>query len=171
MKTLKLLLLFLASIFTATSIPSAAASPEHPSKSLGVLGGYNTRNKSGEAGIFFQYRIKPHIRIAPDVTYITRRKGIDALDININVHFPLLDGGKHVNVYPLGGLSYTSWNIHNDYADVDDTTERSNKFGLNVGAGFEACLTPTLKLRLEGKWTAARHACTADFSIGIGYMF
>lgn len=171
MKALKLLLILIAASVSFPSFVAQAASDDTPSKTLGVLGGYNTRNKSGEAGIFFQYRFSNRFRIAPNITYITRRKGIDALDININAHFPLLKNSGRFNIYPLAGISYTSWNSHTDIDSTDDNRERSNKFGINMGGGIEAAVTPTLKLRFEGKWVAAKHACTGDFSIGIGYMF
>lgn len=176
MKSLKLLLIVLAAIVSTESSDLLAAGGQH-SKTLGVLGGYDTRNKSGEAGIFFQYGINSWLRVAPDISYVTRRKGVDALSLNLNMHFPLhIVAVKSMSFYPIAGASYTSWNYH-PYTETrsadtsDDVTERINKVGVNLGAGFEVCLKPTLKLRLEGQWTGARHSSTTDISLGIGYVF
>lgn len=173
MKSLKLLLFSVAAILTIPSFNIKAADGHHE-KTLGILAGYDTRNNSGAAGIFFQYEAKRWLRIAPDLTYVTRRKGADALSLNLNLHFPV-GLASRVNVYPLAGVSYTSWNFHShglgSLPDGDDVTERLNKFGLNLGGGLELKVKPTLKLRLEGQWTGARHASTGDITLGIGYVF
>ncbi len=177
MKSIKLLALLLTIITFASNSPLSAESPSLPRKTLGILAGYDTRNKSAEAGIFFQYRASKLLRIAPDLTYIARRKGTDALALNLNVHFPFaVSRTGRVNVYPLVGINYTSWNFHpgsemRSGTDDDDVTRRDNKLGLNLGGGMDVLITSTLKLRFEGKWVGAKRASTGDFAVGIGYAF
>lgn len=175
MKSIKLLALLLTIItFTPKSI--AAGSSSHP-KTLGILAGYDTRNRSAEAGIFFQYRASRIVRIAPDLTYIARRKGTDALAINLNVHFPItVCNNSRFSLYPFAGINYTSWNYHPGSVaratpDNDDVSRRDNRLGINLGGGFDYLVTPTLKLRFEGKWVGTRHRSSGDFAIGVGYVF
>ncbi|MDE5608474.1 MAG: porin family protein [Muribaculaceae bacterium] len=177
MKSIKFLAFLLTIITFASNSTLSASEPQLPRKTLGILAGYDTRNHSAEAGIFFQYRASKIVRIAPDLTYIARRKGTDALAINLNVHFPFaVSKSGRVNVYPLAGINYTSWNYHpgkmaRSTDETDDVTRRDNKFGLNLGGGIDVLITSTLKLRFEGKWVGAKHTSTGDFAVGIGYAF
>lgn len=146
-------------------------------KSLGIKGGYNTHNESAIGGLYFQYRFSRYFRIAPDVEYVFRHSGKDALSINCNAHVPFaLAATGRVNVYPLAGLNYTSWNYHPSKPDVagdtgDDVSSRVNRLGLNVGAGLEYYIKPTLKIAFEGKYTMARHDNFGGISLSIGYIF
>ncbi|MDE6832460.1 MAG: hypothetical protein K2J07_07000 [Muribaculaceae bacterium] len=177
MKSSKCVAFLLTIIAFAAPHSLSAGEPQFPRKSLGIIAGYDTRNNSAEAGIFFQYRPSKLLRIAPDMTYIARRKGTDALAININVHFPfaVTKSGRFC-LYPLVGLNYTSWNHQfgkktRDIAETDDVTRRDNKLGINLGGGADYMITSTLKLRLEGKWVGTRRVSTGDISLGIGYAF
>ena len=177
MNSRKLLFSLFTVITFATFAPTASAQDSTPKKSLGIIAGYNTRNESCEAGIFFQYRARKHVRIAPDITYIARHKGTDALAINLNIHVPFsfLQSGR-LSIYPLAGLNFTSWNhkpTENPMirSDFDDLSRRTNRFGINLGAGADLMVTQTLKLRLEGKWVGAKSTSGGDISLGIGYAF
>lgn len=165
-------------ILTALAVPTTA-SAQRGEKSLGIKAGYNTRNESAAAGIYFQYRFSKYFRLAPDVEYILRHTGSDALSFNCNAQVPLLLGGSdsRVNFYPLAGLNYTSWNYHpakNSVLRTDasnDVSTRVNRLGLNVGAGFEYHIKPTLKIAIEGKYTLASHNNFGAISASIGYVF
>lgn len=144
-------------------------------RTVGLTGGYNTRNESAVAGVFFRYQMSNLFRISPDVTYIFENHDIDGLSININVHMPL-NVIPRVKLYPLAGVNYTSWNIHPVHgtgtpSDTDDVTTRKNKLGVNVGAGLDIKVTSSLRLFIEGKYTGVRHYSTGAITAGIGYAF
>ncbi|MBD5229607.1 MAG: porin family protein [Bacteroidales bacterium] len=146
---------------------------------MGVRVGYNTRNSSPTAGLWFQHEFAPHFRLAPNVDYIFRHDNSDALSINCNGQFPFHFGQYNAFVfYPLAGINYTSWNYHHsdDPADSSsdgdgDVTSRNNRFGFNAGAGLEYRVTPTLKLALEAKGTLVKSYSSATISVSIGYVF
>lgn len=160
---------FVISMFVA--MPAEAQSGE---KMMGVRAGYNTRNESAVGGIVFQYRFSEHFRLAPEIDYIFRKVGTDAFSFNGNAHFPFALG-QGVNIYPLAGLNFTSWNTKLEYdeegSNEDDVSTRSGKFGLNVGGGIEYYASTTLKISFEGKFCWVNKYDTGAFTIGIGYVF
>lgn len=134
------------------AVPAAMAVGERGEKTVGLTAGYNTRNKSAQAGLYFQYRLSRLWRLAPDVAYVFRNDSHDATVFNFNLHMPVALR-SNMNFYPLAGINYSSWsfkpgNALPDY-DGDDVTERYNKFGFNAGGGFELYATDNLKLFLK----------------------
>lgn len=140
------------------------------SKSVGLRGGYNTRNESGTAGLYFQYRFTKRFRLATDVDYVFRNKGIDGLLIDINAHVPFDFAGGRFGIYPLAGINYSTWSHHNTGENGSDTS-RKKRFGLNFGGGVDMHVTPSLRLFAEGKYTWVKHADCGAVCIGIGYCF
>lgn len=134
-------------------------------KTMGILGGYNTRNQSGIAGIFFQYRFSRYFRLSPDIQYVFQHKGLSAFQINGNAQFPLKLNSKF-NFYPLVGITYTSWK-----ESVGDLNNNYNKFGANFGGGFEYMAMPTMKIFAEGKYNWIEKFPSGAISVGIGYIF
>lgn len=156
--------------------PAAYAAGEKGEKTVGITAGYNTRNESAIAGLFFQYRINRLLRLAPDVTYIFRHNDVDGLALNGNIQMPLPVVTDRVNFYPLAGINYTSWSLHTDnlkptIVDGDDVTNRVSKLGFNIGAGIDIYATSSLKLFVEGKYTAVKKYSTGSITLGIGYSF
>ena len=174
MKTFKPLLLTILSLILFAVPANAITRGE---KNIGITGGYNTRNTSATAGVFFQYNLSRVVRIAPDITYVFRHDHRDGLGINIDVQFPLsLAGASRLTVYPLAGANYTSWNMHPHNVDSshesnNDVTTRFNRLGLNLGAGVDYQVTPTMKLFLQGRYTGVRHYSYGGISVGLGYSF
>lgn len=175
MSKIKLYGAALIAAISFSTVPATAAGTARGEKSLGVAVGYNTRNESPTAGIFFQYSVSSYLRIAPDITYTLRRGGTDALGINVNLQVPFQLGSvKGFNIYPLAGVNYTSWNFHGKTGRIesDDVTSRLNRLGLNLGAGLEYSIKPTLKLQLQGKYVFTKsHCSTGVIAVGIGYTF
>lgn len=148
------------------------AAAQHGEKTVGLRAGYSTRNESAIAGIYFQYRFSRYFRIAPNIDYIFRHRGTDAFSFNGNAHFPIALLPSKVNIYPLVGINYTSWNQRISGLDeTDDVTTRSGKFGLNIGGGVEWYASPTLKLLFEGKFCWVNKYDTGALTLGIGYVF
>lgn len=144
-------------------------------KSMGLYGGFSTRNESGLAGIGFTYRFARCFTLAPSVDYTFRHKGEDNFNIDLNAHIPIsVSSGDRVNIYPLAGVGYTSVSIRNrDHLlrTTNDNRHRADRFGLNIGGGVEWMATTSLRLALEGKWRWRSDYSTAPFTLGISYMF
>lgn len=159
----------------------AAMSVSARENAMGLRFAYNTRNASPAAGLWYQHEFAPHFRLSPNVEYIFKHEGTDALSINCNAQFPFRFGNcGQFAFYPLAGLNYTSWNHHHDDTPLDsnntresdgDVTSRTNRFGLNAGAGLEYRVSPTLKLSLEAKGAFVKSYSSATISLSIGYCF
>lgn len=170
-KFLKTVLLII--ICMATSLPSLAGGHE---KVLGVQAGYISRNRSAEAGLFFQYSFSRVVRASLDVSMAMRNHDRDALLIGLNAQFPLLHAGKW-EFYPLVGLSYASWAHHQVFYTDDsgvngnDVTDRHGRFGINAGIGTGVKVTQSLKLKFEAMYTGVKSNNAARVLVGIGYSF
>lgn len=148
-------------------------------KSVGLRGGFTTRNTTPTAGLYFSYRFSEHFRFAPKVDYAFRNNGTDAFAFNFDAEMPIALGSSgKVNFYPIGGLNWSTFNTHTSSeltAKVreasDDSSVRTNRFGLNMGAGVEYFASPTLRLAVEGKCLLIKQATGGWFNVSIGYMF
>lgn len=149
-------------------------------KSVGLRGGFTTRNTTATAGLYFSYRFTEHFRFAPKVDYAFRHKGTDAFSFNFDTEMPIaLDGVTgRVNFYPIAGLNYTTFTSHNTSGTVttaaessDDSSQRTNRFGLNLGAGIEYFATPTLRLAFESKCLLMKQYTGGWFTASIGFVF
>ncbi len=145
-----------------------AAGIERGEKSVGLRAGYTTSNRSGVAGLYFQYAFSSRFRLAPDVDYSFRNDGHDAFSINLNGHFPLTAPSSRLTAYPLAGLNYTTWNYREP--DNNDVSARTDRLGLNAGAGVDYLVTPTLKLGADAKFRWTRDYNSGVFTVSIGYV-
>ncbi|MEF9923887.1 MAG: outer membrane beta-barrel protein [Muribaculaceae bacterium] len=162
---MKKIILILIAIFTL--IPSTTFA-QRGERTMGLMGGYNTRNQSGIAGIYFQYRFSKYFRLAPDFQYAFQHHNLSSFEFNGNAHFPL-KLTTQINFYPLVGITYQSWR----QSGIGDAkgTETSKRFGGNFGGGFEYMATPTLKLLVEGKYSLIKSYSSGGITLGIGYLF
>ena len=143
--------------------------------SFGLRIGFNTRNTVPVAGLWFRHSFNSHFRLSPSADYHFRNNNTDALALNCNAQFPFALGQSRFQVYPFAGINYTSWNIHRnkdiEQRSADDVTTRFNRFGINVGAGVEYRVSPTMVLTLEAKTTLIKSYSSGCFTLGIGYCF
>ncbi len=149
-------------------------------KSVGLRGGFTTRNTTATAGLYFSYRVSEHFRLAPKMDYVFRHHGTDAFSFNFDAEMPisLSPANDKVLFYPIAGINYTTMSSHTSSNDPllpsdvsDDSSQRVNRFGLNLGAGIEYFATPTLRLALEGKCSLIKQYTGGYFTISIGYVF
>lgn len=89
-----------------------------------------------------------YVRLAPSVDYTFRHHGIDTYNISLDYQLPLrLTATSDVNFYPLAGIGYTAWTRIAETGTVrTETSERTNRFGFNIGGGLEFFSTPTMRL-------------------------
>lgn len=165
-------------ILTAAVIAIGAAIPAQAQtvkgeKALGPKIGYISENSSAVAGLFFHYSFSEHLRISPEIGCAFRNQDSDAFLVDINMHFPFaLSSQGKVNLYPIAGLAFNSWNHHIDAPDLgDDVTTHTNRFGVNAGAGFDLRCSESLQLNLEAKYTLVKRYSSFIATIGICYVF
>lgn len=150
----------------------AAAQMERGSKAFGPRAGFVSRNTSVLAGLTFEYSFSRHVRVAPEVDIYFRNKDLDALGVNLNVHFPIPFGKERWAFYPLAGVTFTSWSLHGIPQDEGkDVNNHINGLGITAGAGIEYYCTGSLKLNFESRFNAMRHYPSAFVNVGISYVF
>ncbi len=141
-------------------------------KSLGPKLGYVSHNSSCVAGLVFQYTVSEHFRLVPEISCVFRNKGQDALLLDLNAHVPFGVGSPKAWLYPVAGLSFNSWATHAlEEINSDDVTSHINRFGVNVGAGFELRCSDALKLNIEAKYTLIKSYSATYVTAGISYIF
>lgn len=160
-------------IIAATCASPCRADGYRGEKTLGIQAGFNTYNDQPLAGVQFTYRFSRLLRIAPDINYVFRHDGRDALrfDLNMQFLFPVAHGT--VNLFPLVGANYSSWNFHPLAIGniTDDVSSRLSRIGLNTGAGADVNLSGNLKLSLTATYTFIREFNGWDIAAGIHYRF
>lgn len=143
-------------------------------KIIGVETGFNSHNKTPLAGVFFSYRFSNHFQVSPNVQYVFKKKHTDAFIFNCDFQVPFNLATTPVDVYPLAGLSYASWNFHDSLRSFDisdDVSSRYNHFGLNFGGGLSVKCSSTLRLKFEARYSVIKDFNTTMVMAGIGYSF
>lgn len=162
---------------TLISAPLTVSAAPKGEKTFGIRTGYVSRNKSADLGLYFQYSFSKYFRLQPAVDLVFRHEDRDAFTVDLNGQVPIDFSSDKFSLYPFAGLNFSSWNRHNVVPGLDaqdfnqDRSSRSNYFGVNLGAGFDLKLSPTLKLTLEGGYTFVKSNSGVRILAGIGYVF
>lgn len=154
-------------------IGTAGARAQKGESCFGIQTGYTSTNNSAIAGIFYQYGFSNHLRVAPEIGCVFRHHDKDAFTADLNFHVPLRVAEGSAELYPLAGLNFSSWTRHHipTADDSDDSSARTSRFGLNIGAGFELKASPSLKLKIEAKYNLISRYSSFVLGVGIGYVF
>ena len=163
--------LLAALVLAVFMAPAAWGQVERGEKMLGVRAGYATTNESAVAGLTFRYAVSPWVRIVPEVGCVFRHHGEDAFIADINAQVPFSFGTSVVDLYPLAGLTFNSWSRHFESLDGADVSTRANRFGANVGAGFDFRVSPTLNVGLEARYTFIKEYTSLYLTASISYVF
>lgn len=150
---------------------AAPAQVDRGEKMLGVNLGYVSHNRSAVAGLSFRYAVSPWVRVVPEVACVFRHHNQDAFIVNLNAQVPFSFGTSRVDLYPLAGLTYNSWSTHNIPTESGDVTDRFDRFGANLGAGFDFRITSTLNLGIEAKYTLVKNFSALYLTASISYVF
>lgn len=164
--------LLIAAIVALAAAPCGMAQMQRGEKTLGPKAGYISHNSSAVAGLTFQYALSSKFRISPEIGCAFRHHNEDALLIDLNLHMPFGVGGDQVALYPLAGVTFNSWATHAVRpADNVDVTTHCNRFGANLGAGFDLRCSSTLKLNIEAKYSLIKSYSGVLVTAGISYIF
>lgn len=154
---------------------SAAAISHKGETSVGLRGGYTTRNSTATAGLYLSYRFTEHFRVSPKLDYAFPHHNIDAFSFDIDCEMPIsLSAADKVNFYPIAGMNYSTYSYHiekGEDSSAEETSQRRNDFGLSFGAGLEYFATPTLRLAIESKGVVIKRFSGGWFTLSIGYRF
>ena len=168
----KAMALLIFAVISMFSCAEASAQYNRGDKAFGVRGGFESRNTSAVAGASFEYTLSRHLRLAPEFDIIFRNKNMDGGSFSFTVDFPLQLAGDRAAFYPMAGLSYRSWGIHNkDYETMKDVTTRRNSFALNLGCGAEMLVSQTCKISLEAVYGLQRHFPGVQILAGVSFVF
>lgn len=167
--------LLTALMLVGASSVGLASEPAAPGgrTAVGLTAGYVTSSHGASAGLRFSYAFSRRFVLAPSVDYVFRHNGVDAFLINIDYHGPWkLDNSGHWYLYHILGINYGSWSRHVENPEgADDVSMRRGHVGLDFGAGVAWCVTPTLRLTIQGKYNWLSGNSTGLFNAGISYVF
>lgn len=170
-------MLALACIAGVGMAPEAEAATRGE-KTFGLHTGYISRNRSADIGIFFQYTFSSYFRLQPSADIVFRHNDRDAFLFDLNAQFPIGLNSQKVTLYPFAGLNFSSWNKHLTVPGVDGSdifdmegSSRANRFGVNLGAGFDMKVSSTMQISIEGGYTFVKSNSGFRILAGIGYVF
>ena len=150
----------------------ASAQVARGEKMFGVKVGYVSHNESAVTGLSFRYAVSPWVRIVPEVGCVFRHHNEDAFLVDLNAQVPFTFGTDKVDLYPLAGIAFNSWSKHHLLDNEgNDVTSRINRFGANLGAGFDFKCTSTLNLGIEAKYTLTKAYSSFYLTASISYVF
>ena len=154
------------------SVAVCSAQVERGEKMLGVKAGYASHNVSAVAGLQFRYAVSPWVRIAPEVACVFRHHDEDAFLVDINAQVPFSFNTKTIDLYPLAGITFNAWSKHHQLDALgNDVTDRINRFGANLGAGFDFRCTSTLNVGIEAKYSFVKSYTSLYLTASISYVF
>lgn len=181
MKIKSLLRPLLLTAFIFSMIAPCTFAAQKGEKTFGIRTGYVSRNRSADLGLFFQYTFSENFRLQPAADLVFRHDDRDAFLVDLNAQFPIGVNTETFCLYPLAGLNFSSWNRHSKiWVPADEAlgsimqqeiNKRTNRFGVNVGAGFDLNISESLKINLEAEYTFIKSNSGVRILAGIGYIF
>lgn len=166
-RTLLLLAVIIASISGALH-----ADAQTGLTTIGVQGGYISRNESGYAGVYLRHQFSRIIALKPQVDFAIRNREKDAFILVLDAQLLVPLPSERWSVYGIVGAGFSSWNDPKTYANgkvVD--RERHGALCADFGAGAGLNVTPSLRLALEAKANLASARSSALVGLSIGYNF
>lgn len=147
-------------ILLATAMIIAALGSQAKAVDLAAGIGLNYATKFDQAGLGLKVQVglTPNWRIQPEIIYFFQNRNVSTFQANFDVHYAFNIAPK-LNVYPLAGVSFSSWSY--DYSDCDANT----RFGVNLGAGLEYRVASRLDIFVE-----ERGQITSDYSQSLATM-
>lgn len=158
---MKKILLALVAVMTMMSVQA-----ETGDLSLGGQFNYGTKRSMIGLGVQLQYEPVTNFRFAPEFIYYFESDDVSAINANFNMHY-LIRTSTSSAVYPIAGFSYAhySWDNFLGYDDED-------KFGANLGIGFEYALARNFSLYTEERFQIlGNHYNQVVTALGIKYNF
>lgn len=130
---------------------------------------YGTEIESVGLGFQFDYYITNAFRLTPNATVWFKKDNLSSWDVNLDVNY-IIPLSQRFKVYPIAGLTLSSWKQHKDKALGTSSTSKT-KFGVNLGAGIEYDITSNWFVNFEFKYRLISKFDQAVLGVGFGYRF
>jgi len=157
---------FLLLVFVTILSTSAFAQTEEGDQSIAAnLGLGFDKLENVTLGIDYRFNISQEVRLAPSFTYFIKKDGLSAYsaEMNLNYVFPLTE---QFSFYPIGGLSFTSYNFDQNPFDTS-----VNRLGLNLGLGAEMYTYDNIIIGFEAKYRIVNDFSQPVIALRVGYSF
>lgn len=166
------------------ALVSVCAFAQKGQKAVGLNLSYGTEISNLGIGAKGQYNFTDAIRGEVSFDYFLKKNNTSMWDINVNAHY-LFPVAKGLKVYPLAGITLTSWKSSwgvDDFAFDDDEKEymdeddwsgsiSTSKFGANLGAGVQYDINDKWAVNFEVKYQLISDFGQAVFGLGVAYKF
>ncbi len=153
-KFLVLSLVALAGVF--------AMHAEKGEKALGAQFSYATKHDMVGLGLNFQYEFLNNVRIEPEFIYYFKSEGVDAFNVNLNLHYIIPTSSKFA-IYPLAGFSFARV--------TPEGFDGVNRFGANVGLGAEYTINTRCSFYVEERFQILKDMNQSVTCLGFKYKF
>lgn len=150
----------------------ADASAQTGLTTIGLQGGYVSRNESGYAGVYLRHQFSRIFALKPQVDFAIRNRDKDAFILAIDAQLLVPLRTERWSVYGIAGVGFSSWNDPETFAN-GKVVDRSRHGALcvDLGAGAGVNITPALRLALEAKANLVASRSCALVGLSIGYNF
>lgn len=149
-------------IAVMAALPSFA---EQGDMGFGVQMDYASRKSMIGLGAQFQLEPVRNFRIAPEFLYYFETSNLTAYNVNFNLHY-LIRVHSGMTVYPLAGFSYAHFNFKDVVVD-----SKANRYGANIGVGFEYRLTERLSFYTEQRFQILKNWNQSVTCLGLKVNF
>ncbi|MDY7394743.1 porin family protein [Aureibaculum sp. 2210JD6-5] len=139
-----------------------------------IGGGVGFNDKMGGPGILAkaEVEIMDNISISPSISYFFGSKlyGYERnlFAVDANGHYKIEIMMDELDVYPLAGLNYSSYNTGDYRLNDDEFKVKGNSLGLNIGGGGRWKFTDQLSVFAELKYVISNYSQVV-FAGGILY--
>ena len=154
---------FIAALLAATCFFTALAA--EGDMAAGINFNYASKNSMIGLGAVFQIEPVRNFRIVPEFIYYFENKHLSDYNVNINLHY-LIPTSSSTRIYPLAGFSYV--NFKDSYGG---TSVHTNRYGANVGLGFEYMINQNFRFCTEQRFHILKHWNESVTSLGLKYAF
>jgi len=124
-------------------------------------------SRHSQFGLGAQVQIEPvrNFRFAPEFLYFFENNHVKGYNANINLHY-VISTGYTTAIYPLAGFSFA----HFDYDDYGVGYDEE-RYGANVGCGFEYCINNNLRFYTEERFQILKNHNQSVTCLGLKYTF
>lgn len=134
--------------------------------SAGMQFSYASKNSMIGLGVNYQIEVVRNLRVQPEFIYFFENKHISDYNVNLNLQY-LIPTSSYVKIYPMAGFSYVNFTTHNKELPNGHT----DKFGANVGLGFEYMINPNFRFYTEQRFHIIKDWNEGVTALGLRYAF
>lgn len=142
-----------------------SASAKVGEMSAGMQFSYASKNSMIGLGVNYQIEVVRNLRVEPEFIYYFENKHLSDYNLNLNLHY-LIPSYSSARIYPMAGFSYVNFKQTGTL-----TTTHTNRFGANVGLGFEYLVNNHFKFYVEQRFHIIKEWNESVTALGLKYIF